>query len=48
MVVFVGFDDEHILVNDPYFEDKEIEVPKRDFMNAWSANDYIAILILRE
>lgn len=47
-VVVVGFDDEHIIVNDPYFDEKEFRIPFDDFTNAWQINDGVVITIVAE
>ncbi|MFQ6119163.1 MAG: cysteine peptidase family C39 domain-containing protein [Methanosarcinales archaeon] len=44
-VVVVGFDDEHVFVNDPWFSDAPIKIPKNEFMTAWSKNEYLLIKI---
>jgi uncharacterized protein YvpB len=46
-VVVHGFDDKHIFLNDPYFDDKEFPVTINAFLTAWSALGNIAITIER-
>jgi len=46
-VVVHGFDDSHIIINDPNFTQKEFYVPFEDFLNAWQINDGLVILFNR-
>ncbi len=46
-VVVHGYDDKHIFLNDPYFDDKEVPVTINAFITAWSALGNIAITIER-
>lgn len=39
-VVIVGLDDEYVYVNDPYFADAPILVPRAEFLLAWLEQDY--------
>ncbi|MCI0513124.1 cysteine peptidase family C39 domain-containing protein [candidate division KSB1 bacterium] len=38
-VVVCGYDDDHVIVNDPYFENQDFYIPFHDFINAWQVND---------
>ena len=44
-LVVVGFDDEHIIVNDPLVDDQELPVPKDEFLQAWSIFQNLMIVI---
>ena len=44
-LVVVGFDEEHIFVNDPYFDEAPIPVPRGDFELAWLERDYFYAVI---
>ena len=46
-VVVHGFDDKHIFLNDPYFDNTEFLVPLGAFSLAWSKTGNIAITIER-
>ena len=46
-VVVVGFDDETVYVNDPYFDEFPQRVPIGDFMLAWLEFDYRYAVISR-
>ncbi len=46
-VVVHGFDDEHIFINDPYFNDQEFRVPIETFLAAWAETENLAITIER-
>lgn len=46
-VVVHGFDDKHIIINDPNFEQKEFYVPFEHFLNSWQINDGLVILFKR-
>ena len=43
-VVVVGFDNEHVIINDPNFDEKDFYIPFEDFINAWQANDGLAVI----
>jgi ABC-type bacteriocin/lantibiotic exporter with double-glycine peptidase domain len=47
-VVVHGFDDVHIFLNDPYFDEAEFPVTIAAFMRAWSAVGNIAITMERK
>ena len=44
-LVVVGYDENNIYVNDPYFPDAPLTVPKGDFELAWIERDYYYALI---
>ncbi len=44
-LVIVGFDDDHIIVNDPYLEDQELKIAKANFIQAWSSFQNLMIMI---
>jgi len=44
-LVAVGFDENSIFVNDPYFADAPIVVPRGDFELAWLERDYYYAVI---
>jgi len=46
-VVVVGLDEEHVFVNDPYFEQAPQQVPIGDFVLAWLEFDYRCGVIRR-
>jgi ABC-type bacteriocin/lantibiotic exporter with double-glycine peptidase domain len=46
-LVVVGFDDAHIFVNDPYFDNAPIAVTRGDFELAWLERDYYYATITR-
>ena len=43
-VVVHGFDNEHIIINDPNFDEQEFYIPFDNFLNAWQINDGLAII----
>jgi len=45
VLVVVGFDKENIVVNDPFFENKEINIPKSSFIPAWSIFQNLMVII---
>jgi ABC-type bacteriocin/lantibiotic exporter with double-glycine peptidase domain len=46
-LVVVGFDNAHIFVNDPYFDNAPITVTRGDFELAWLERDYYYATITR-
>ncbi len=44
--VVVGYDENNIYVNDPYFPDAPLTVPRGDFELAWIERDYYYALII--
>jgi ABC-type bacteriocin/lantibiotic exporter with double-glycine peptidase domain len=46
-IVVNGFDDRHIFINDPFFDEKEFQVPIEFFLTAWSTLGNVAITIER-
>lgn len=46
-VVVVGFDNEHVIINDPNFDEKDFYIPFEDFINAWQANDGLAAIFFK-
>ncbi len=46
-VIVHGFDDKHVFLNDPYFDETEFPVSSNAFITAWSALGNIAITIER-
>jgi ABC-type bacteriocin/lantibiotic exporter with double-glycine peptidase domain len=42
-----GFDNEHVFLNDPYFDETEVPVSNKAFITAWSALGNTAITIER-
>lgn len=45
VLVIVGFDEEHFIVNDPFFENKEIKIPLKTFIEAWSVFQNLLIIV---
>lgn len=49
VVIVVGFDEETVIINDPFFDDKEIRIPALDFLKAWGVNqNYMAVVKKRK
>jgi uncharacterized protein YvpB len=46
-IIVNGFDDKHIFINDPYFDDKEFLVESGVFLMAWSALGNVTITLER-
>lgn len=46
-VVVHGFDDEHIFINDPFFDEREFPVAIENFLTAWSEAKNVVITIER-
>ncbi len=46
-VVVHGFDDKHVIINDPNFGQKEFYIPFEPFLNSWQINDGLVILLKR-
>jgi len=44
-LVIVGFDEENIIVNDPFFENQEIKISITIFMEAWSVFQNLLVII---
>ena len=42
-VIVHGYDDQHFIINDPFFKNKEFYVAIDDSNNAWQINDGLAI-----
>lgn len=47
-VIVNGIKDEQIIINDPYFEEKEFLIPTEDFLNSWQINDGLVITFKRK
>ena len=47
VLVVVGFDLQHVIVNDPYFDNDEIKIPLVQFQQAWSAFQNLVVMIKR-
>lgn len=45
VLVVVGYDEDNMIVNDPYFENQEIKIPKTSFIQAWSAFQNLMVII---
>jgi uncharacterized protein YvpB len=45
VLVVVGFDEEYIIINDPFFENQEIKIPTTIFMEAWSVFQNLLVVI---
>jgi ABC-type bacteriocin/lantibiotic exporter with double-glycine peptidase domain len=43
-VIVIGYSNEHVIINDPIFDEKEFLVPFDDFINAWQANDGLVVI----
>lgn len=48
VVLVVGYDDETFIINDPFFDKKEIRVPATDFLKAWGNEDNYMVLIKKK
>lgn len=45
VVLVVGYDEESVIINDPFFDEKEIQIPIENFIKAWGKNDNYMVLI---
>lgn len=45
VVLVVGFDQRHVIVNDPFFEQAEIRIPQELFNRGWSKNKNYMVII---
>lgn len=45
VLVVVGFDQKDFIVNDPYFTDKEIKIPREIFNQAWGVFQNLMVVI---
>jgi ABC-type bacteriocin/lantibiotic exporter with double-glycine peptidase domain len=45
-LVVVGYDQDHVFVNDPHFSESPIAVPRGDFELAWLERDYYYAAIM--
>jgi len=45
VLVVIGYDEDNMIVNDPYFENQEIKIPKTIFIQAWSVFQNLMVMI---
>jgi ABC-type bacteriocin/lantibiotic exporter with double-glycine peptidase domain len=45
VVLVVGYDEESVIINDPFFDAEEIRVPSGHFFQAWGVNGYYMVVI---
>ncbi|MDZ7362841.1 MAG: cysteine peptidase family C39 domain-containing protein [candidate division KSB1 bacterium] len=48
VVLAVGYDEEFVIVNDPFFDEKEIQVLMENFIKAWGKNDNYMVVIKKK
>lgn len=48
VLVVVGYDEDNIVVNDPFFENQEIKIPKTIFIQAWSVFQNLMVIISKK
>ncbi|MDZ7289931.1 MAG: hypothetical protein ONB44_10070 [candidate division KSB1 bacterium] len=41
----VGYDEESVIINDPFFDQETIRVPFANFLEAWGANENYMVVI---
>ncbi|MDW7680863.1 MAG: cysteine peptidase family C39 domain-containing protein [bacterium] len=46
-VIVNGFDDNNVIINDPYFNQDEFHIPFEAFLKSWQLNDGLVILFHR-
>lgn len=42
-VLVIGYDNEHVIINDPNFEEKDFYILYEDFISAWQVNDGLMV-----
>jgi len=48
VLVVVGFDEDNIIVNDPYHEEIDLSIPNSKFIQAWSAFQNLMVIIKKK
>jgi len=46
-VIVNGYDDEHVIINDPNFDEREFYIPYEDFLTTWQLNDGLVLTFKR-
>lgn len=45
VVLVVGYNEEFVIINDPFFDEREIKIPINQFLQAWGVNkNYMAVI----
>jgi uncharacterized protein YvpB len=45
VLLIVGYDEDSVIINDPFIEQAEISTPIANFLDAWGATDnYMAVI----
>lgn len=45
VVLVVGYDEESVIINDPFFDENELQVPIANFLKAWGKNASYMVVI---
>lgn len=48
VVVVVGYDEESVIINDPFFNEEERRIPIEQFLRAWELNENYMIVIKKK
>jgi ABC-type bacteriocin/lantibiotic exporter with double-glycine peptidase domain len=48
VVVVVGYDEESVIINDPFFNEEERRIPIAQFLKAWELNENYMIVIKKK
>lgn len=48
VVLVVGYDDESVIINDPFFDKDEVRVPVTDFFKAWGKEHNYMVIVKRK
>jgi ABC-type bacteriocin/lantibiotic exporter with double-glycine peptidase domain len=49
VVLVIGYDEEAVIINDPFFDEERIRVPIANFLKAWGKNEnYMAVIKKRK
>lgn len=48
VVLVVGYDDESVIINDPFFDKDEVRIPNADFFKAWGKQHNYMVIIKKK
>jgi len=48
VVLVVGYDEDSVIINDPFFNEEEIRVPIKNFLKAWGKNGNYMVVIKKK
>jgi len=48
VVLVMGYDEENVIINEPFFNEGEIKIPIANFLTAWGLNENYMVLIKKK